>query len=332
MVAIDRDRNACVFDPSSSAGAIVEELGATLGALEPATVGLYSLAVQTTEPSVRFATVPKAEPGPRVRPPAVAGTFYPAEEGRLREVVDELLRGDETVERWPAVMVPHAGLRFSGRLAAEVLRRVEIPGTVIVIGPKHTRMGVDWAVAPNESWAIPGAMVAGDPELARELAEEIPGLKLDAAAHRKEHAIEVELPILSRLSPDVMVVGIAIGGGGWKACRVFAEGLARVIERMPEKPLLVISSDMNHFATDAETRRLDEIALEAMERLDPEHLLGTVREHDISMCGVLPAVIVMETLRRLGGLTECERVGYATSADATGDTGRVVGYAGMLLR
>ncbi len=77
---------------------------------------------------------------------------------------------------------------------------------------------------------------------------------------------------------------------------------------METPPLLLISSDMNHFATDEENRRLDAIALEAMERLDPEHLLKTVNEHNISMCGVLPAVIVMEALRMLGGLTSCERV------------------------
>jgi AmmeMemoRadiSam system protein B len=69
-----------------------------------------------------------------------------------------------------------------------------------------------------------------------------------------------------------------------------------------------------------------------MERLDPAHLLSTVAEHDISMCGALPAAIVMETLRELGGLTSMERVGYATSAEVTGDTSRVVGYAGVLLR
>jgi AmmeMemoRadiSam system protein B len=88
---------------------------------------------------------------------------------------------------------------------------------------------------------------------------------------------------------------------------------------------------MNHFANDQDTRRLDETALRAMERLDPAHLLETVTGYDISMCGVIPAVIVMETLRQLGGLTAMDRVGYATSADVNGDTGRVVGYAGVLL-
>jgi AmmeMemoRadiSam system protein B len=119
--------------------------------------------------------------------------------------------------------------------------------------------------------------------------------------------------------------------GNWDLCQRFADALAQVIRRLPTRPLLLISSDMNHFATDRENRLLDEIALRAMERLDPAHLLATVTEHDISMCGVLPAVIVMETLRLLGGLRTSDRVSYATSADVTGDPSRVVGYAGMLL-
>ena len=101
---------------------------------------------------------------------------------------------------------------------------------------------------------------------------------------------------------------------------------------MPERPLLVISTDMNHFADDAETRRLDRLALDAIEALDPRRLLDVVREHRISMCGVVPAVVVMETLRRLGSLNECQLVGYTTSAERSGDTTRVVGYAGDLFR
>ena len=89
---------------------------------------------------------------------------------------------------------------------------------------------------------------------------------------------------------------------------------------------------MNHFANDHENRRLDRLALDAMQTLDPQRLLSVVRQHNISMCGVLPAVIVMETLRKLGGLTTCEEVGYATSAEVSGDTRRVVGYAGSLLK
>src|SRR5947208_780458 len=134
---------------------------------------------------------------------------------------------------------------------------------------------------------------------------------------------------LSR-SPWPMVVGITIGHGDLESCRRFARGLAEVIRNRPDKPLLLISSDMNHFATDAENRRLDALALAALERADPEEVYNTVHANHISMCGVLPAVIVLETLKLLGSGNRAAHVGYATTADVTGDTSRVVGYAGML--
>ena len=114
-------------------------------------------------------------------------------------------------------------------------------------------------------------------------------------------------------------------------CRQFATGLAKVMSEMDEQPLLVISSDMNHYASDAETRRLDEMALAAMETRDPEQLYNTVTSKHISMCGLLPAVIAMETLQQLNKLNKTERVAYGTSGDVSGDKSRVVGYAGLLL-
>jgi AmmeMemoRadiSam system protein B len=154
---------------------------------------------------------------------------------------------------------------------------------------------------------------------------------MDAAAHAQEHGIEVELPFIARLAPQAKVVGITIGGGDLARCRQFAEGLAKVVSEMEEPPLLLISSDMNHYASDAETRRLDEMALEAMETRDAEKLYEVVTGKHISMCGVLPAVIVMEALAKLKKLKKIERVAYATSGDVSGDKSRVVGYAGMLL-
>jgi AmmeMemoRadiSam system protein B len=89
---------------------------------------------------------------------------------------------------------------------------------------------------------------------------------------------------------------------------------------------------MNHYASEAENRRLDKVAMDALKQLDPTHLYHTVRSHDISMCGVLPAVIVLQTMQLLGGLRDYREVGYATSADVTGNAQRVVGYAGFLFR
>jgi AmmeMemoRadiSam system protein B len=227
-------------------------------------------------------------------------------------------------------MLPHAGLMYSGRIAAHVLKRLHIPRTVIVLGPKHTNLGVEWSVAPHQTWMFPGGRLESDVELSQELVRAIPGLELDASAHQREHAIEVELPLLARLAPKSRVVGIAIGAGDLASCRQFAEGLSRVLQARADRPLLLISSDMNHFATDAENRRLDALALAALARLDPAEIYDTVTSNNISMCGLLPAVIVLETLRLLGLLHRAEQVDYATSADVNGDTSRVVGYAGML--
>jgi AmmeMemoRadiSam system radical SAM enzyme/AmmeMemoRadiSam system protein B/AmmeMemoRadiSam system protein A len=333
LLAVEQDKTSWVYDPARSAEDLLAVLRERFEYVNADRVGLFSLEANSTEDHVFFHSIPKAQVYAGTRPPAVAGRFYPDNAPALAALVEGMLSATERrAAAWPAAMVPHAGLRYSGAVAAAVFNRLAIPELVLVIGPKHTRFGVEWAVAPCEAWSIPGATLPADPALARELAAAIPGLQLDAAAHAQEHAIEVELPFLARLAPGTRVVGLAIGGGNWELCQRFARGLAEVIRRLPAPPLLLISSDMNHFASDRENRLLDELALKAMERLDPAHLLATVTEHDISMCGVLPAVIVMETLRQLGGLNTCERVAYATSADTTGDTSRVVGYAGVLLR
>jgi AmmeMemoRadiSam system protein B/AmmeMemoRadiSam system protein A len=265
------------------------------------------------------------------RPPGVAGTFYPSNPSEVNAYVDQMLADPCSPEPWAAAMVPHAGWTYSGRLAAKVWQRLKIPQQVIIISPKHRAGGAQWAVAPHRRWLLPGGQLAADPELAVRLSEAIDNLELDASAHKHEHAIEVQLPILARLAPQVRVVGIAIGGGeSFSALQRFASQMADVLRDLPERPLLVISSDMNHFADDSENRILDRIALDAIETLDPAHVFQTVSLHRISMCGLYPCVIVMETLRQLGSLNRSELVGYATSADADGPRNRVVGYAGML--
>src|SRR5262249_15116771 len=161
---------------------------------------------------------------------------------------DALLNGAAAGgEDWPAAMVPHAGLRFSGRIAAGVLKRLRIPKTVIAIGPKDTPQGVDWAGAPHRRLLPPGAAVASGVELARALCAAVEGLDLAAAAHQGEHGVEVELPLLARLARGTKVVGIAVGEADLDGCRRFAAGLARVLRGREEPPLLLVSSDMNHY-------------------------------------------------------------------------------------
>jgi AmmeMemoRadiSam system radical SAM enzyme/AmmeMemoRadiSam system protein B/AmmeMemoRadiSam system protein A len=332
VVVIERNKTAAVYDRDSSPQELLDRAATLAQVSGRETASVFSLSAISTLDRFTVTHLPKPSAGANVRPAAQAGRFYPADADELRALVDRCLAGDQVEKQRAAAVMVHAGLIYSGRIAADVLRRVEIPRTVIVIGPKHTALGVDWAVAPQETWQIPGAQIASDPELASELTEAIPGLVLDAAAHSQEHAIEVELPFIARLAPGTRVVGIAIGSGDLARCREFATGLANLIRNLPEPPLLVISSDMNHFASDTENRRLDEMAIRAFETLDPATLYSVVRDNHISMCGLLPAVIVLETLRQLGRVSALERVAYATSADVSGDTSRVVGYSGLILK
>ncbi len=323
-------KTAWSFDPGKSAEELLALVSEKISLFNPAAASVFSFAVQTNEPAITVVNAPQPVVRTDPRPPAVAGKFYPADAAELAKMVSEFLpAADHPPSTCKAIMVPHAGLVYSGKIAGAVFSQTRIPDSVIVIGPKHTRNGVEWAVAPNTSWKIPGGEVAGDPELAEQLVAAIPELKLDAAAHQGEHGIEVELPFLAQRNPQVKVVGITIGGGTLAQCEKFAAGLADVLKRRDDETLLVISSDMNHYANDEDNRRLDEIAMKSLETLDHADLFQTVHGHGISMCGVLPAVIAIHAAKQLGGLQTAKRIGYATSAEVSGDKSRVVGYCGM---
>jgi AmmeMemoRadiSam system radical SAM enzyme/AmmeMemoRadiSam system protein B/AmmeMemoRadiSam system protein A len=330
LLVAQQNRWALSYDPQGSPAEMVAEALGLLGSPGGTPTGLFSMAVASTAPKIAVTNRQAPQAGNEIRPAAVAGSFYPGRTEEMDRMLDEWFCGGPQPEPWAGALVPHAGWVYSGRLAAAVFRRVKFPQRVIVLAPKHHPEGADWAVAPHRTWRLPGRSLESDPELARQLAESISGLVLDSAAHNREHSIEVQLPLVARLAPQARVVGIAIHGGDLDTLERFAEQLAGVLGGLEERPLLVISSDMNHYADDAQTRLRDRMALDAIAALDPERLYRTVMERQISMCGVLPAVVAMKTLRRLNSLNRCEEVGYATSADASGDRQRVVGYAGML--
>jgi AmmeMemoRadiSam system protein B len=265
------------------------------------------------------------------RQPAVAGAFYPDDPHRVSKAVDSWMTTDRPAPKpWRAALVPHAGWVYSGRIAADVLARISFPSAVIVLCPKHHPGGACCAVAPWRRWWVPGGSIDAHLELGHQLARDVPGLELDDWPHRAEHAIEVQLPFIARVAPQSRIVAITVGRVDLQECHRLAEGIADVTRGQLDSLLFLISSDMNHFANDKENRRLDELALQALDQLDPDLLYRTCHEHRISMCGMLPAVIVLSTLRRLDALHRAVRVAYATSAEVSGDARQVVGYAGVL--
>src|SRR5688500_5814037 len=135
------------------------------------------------------------------REPAVAGTFYERSPDRLRGQVAECFAANSTSaarEKIIAAVVPHAGLMYSGHVAAAVYDAAELPRRLIILCPNHTGLGADVAINLRGSWRTPLGEVAIDEELATELAAASHVFEDDRTAHAREHSLEVQLPFLQR--------------------------------------------------------------------------------------------------------------------------------------
>jgi len=261
--------------------------------------------------------------------------FYPSDPAELERVVAAHLAAGAAATGGAAreviaAMAPHAGYIYSGGVAGRVFAAIEVPERAIVLAPNHTGRGARVSLMASGAYALPGGPVPVDEDLAAPLLEELPGAQAEREAHRLEHAVEVELPFLRARQAALRFVPVVLGGLGEGEAIAVGEGIARAVARAGGDALVVASSDMSHYLPDAEARRVDRIALDALLAGDPGHLYRTVRAQDISMCGVIPATALLAHARARGGGAP-ELVGYATSAEASGDTSRVVGYAGVVV-
>src|SRR5581483_2187964 len=162
------------------------------------------------------------------------------------------------------------------------------------------------------------------------LLDSFPALVEDSAAHRYEHAIEVELPFLQTRRPDLTFVPVAIGTGRLFLLEELGQAIARAVQTCKDTVLIVASSDMNHYEDDATTRMKDRKAIDKILALDPSGLYDTVINENVSMCGFGPAVAMLTAAKVLGA-SRAELVQYATSGDVSGDRDMVVGYAGIVV-
>ena len=266
-----------------------------------------------------------------VRQPAVAGSFYPADPAQLSAQVDALLSVSAKDHKVKGIIVPHAGYIYSGAVAGEVFATADIPRQVILIGPNHHGAGADIAVSGADSWAIPLGDIPVATALRDQMVNDIPALSIDDQAHRYEHSLEVMLPFLLRRQPALQIVPIALGQLSLADCLQLGTALAQTLKSWDKKVLLLASTDMNHFSSAETSKKLDFMAINAMTDYDPQRLYHVVRENQISMCGVLPTITVMQAAYDLGA-RECQLVRYAHSGQINGDNSSVVGYAGLTIQ
>ena len=266
-----------------------------------------------------------------LRPPAVAGHFYPADADELTKQIQQFASSSAAAKkrRVRACLVPHAGYMYSGAVAGAVYAALELPKRIILLGVRHFPRGQPLAILSEGAWQTPLGLAPIDAELAAELKHACPLLREDAVAHSTEHSLEVQLPFLQVLAPEFRFVPVALGTVRFDDLLAVGAAVAEVVAAQTEPVLILTTSDMNHYEDDATTRRKDHRAIEQILKLDPRGLYDTVRREEISMCGLGPAVAMLTAVKRLGA-TQAELVKYATSADVTGDRTQVVGYAGLI--
>ncbi len=268
-----------------------------------------------------------------VRPPAVAGTFYEGTAERLREQVSACIRANaepEKKERFIGAVVPHAGLMYSGHVAAAFYAAAELPRRFIILCPNHTGFGHFAAISREGAWRTPLGEVRIDTPLASALMAKTNLLAEDWHAHAREHSLEVQLPFLQQLAGEFTFVPICLGAHRYDYCEQIGTAIAEVVRAQTEPVGLLASSDLNHYEDQKSTLRKDQLAIDELLALDPRALWRVVDELDVSMCGFIPATTMLIAAKQLGA-TKARLLKHATSGDVSGDYVHVVGYAAVLI-
>jgi AmmeMemoRadiSam system protein B len=229
------------------------------------------------------------------------------------------------------LVVPHAGYVYSGHVAGAVYSRIQFHERNIVLCPNHTGFGPPLSIMKSGSWRTPLGEMPIDQEISEALMSADSDLQDDVEAHRFEHATEVQLPFLQQCGPAAgRFVPITIGTGNLQRLQELGRATAGVVQQAAPAALIIASSDMNHYESDAVTRVKDRKAIDQILAMDPEGLFDAVRRENISMCGYGPTVAML-TAAKILGATKAELVKYATSGDVSMDFDHVVGYAGFII-
>jgi len=265
-----------------------------------------------------------------IRPARFAGSWYPGDPVELRAELRAALATGATPTPARALVLPHAGYRFSLATAAAAVAQVEVPQTVVILCPNHTVPPPIIALWSRGSWETPLGSIPIDEARCAALLEACPWIVSDTEAHRGEHAIELILPLLQSRRDDLRLIPLVVAEPRFERLEALAAALAEVLADDPNA-LLIASSDMSHFHDASEARRRDERALERLLAFDPRGLLERCQAEDISMCGVRPTTAVLLAARARGA-SQVELVRYSHSGEVSGDHERVVGYASCVVR
>jgi AmmeMemoRadiSam system protein B len=264
-----------------------------------------------------------------IRPPAVAGTWYPGTRHALAAAVDGYLAAatdaPPDLHDLVALIAPHAGLMYSGPVAAYAYRQLRHRHSelVVLVGPSHF-VGFDGvAVYRRGGFDSPFGVAEIDEASASALLETSPAIREHDAAHTREHSLEMQLPFVQRLVPGAKILPLVMGRQTAATARALGEGLATILGG--RQAVLVASTDLSHYQNAATAAALDAIVIDHVRRFDAEGLQGVLDARPEHACGGGPTVAVMIAARALGA-RDAVVLKYADSGDVSGDKSAVVGY------
>jgi len=267
-----------------------------------------------------------------IRPAAVAGTWYPGTAKALTTDVDRYLAtateqvGGELV----ALISPHAGLMYSGPIAAhayQLLRRFHFD-TVVLVGPSHF-VGFDGvALYPGTAFETPLGRSRIDHDTGAALLGASRLIRAAAGPHGREHSLEMQLPFVQRLAPSAAIVPLLVGYQTPSTARQLGAALAEALRG--RSALLVASTDLSHYHDAATAARMDAVVIDCVEQLDPERLQRELEIEPEHACGGGPTVAVMLAAQALGA-ADARVLKYGDSGDVSGDKSAVVGYMAAAL-
>jgi len=267
-----------------------------------------------------------------VKAPNVAGVFYPSEPEILKKEVDNFIQGAEYQDikgELIALISPHAGYQFSGQVAGYAYRNLHDRPvkTVIIIGPAHYFPFRGISVYKEGFFRTPLGDVEIDEKVSGLLIKEEMDVSFIKEAFLKEHSLEVQLPFLQRTLKRFRVVPVLVGSPTERSLQHVIPVLTELLRKQRDV-LIIASSDLSHYHTYEEARKMDMMFIDAILRLAIEELQGLLSRGEVEACGAWPVIITMAVARNLGA-TEGILYKYANSGDITGDTRRVVGYAAI---
>jgi AmmeMemoRadiSam system protein B len=265
------------------------------------------------------------------REPTDAGYFYPGTKAELKATLAKYIDKNASKTDVVGLLMPHAGYQYSGAVAGAAISRVAFKDTFIIIGPSHSGLGKPFSVWPEGTWRTPLGDVPVDSELARKIIGLSEFAEEDYLAHQDEHAVEVQIPFLQFIKPDVRIVPVILAPAGLEVYQEIGCAIAKALKETGNNAVILASGDMSHYQSAALAKENDLQAVEAMLALDEEELTRRYNRLHITMCAHGPVATLITAAKELGARS-AELVKYQSSGDATGDYDQVVAYAGVIFK